>query len=108
MVVFRKLSSPQEKEITAYINDLFDGFITERIGRKFLTIAKTNQKWINLLDNTELKLEDVHDAFQQLEFFFNSDMTGYYIYFNAHPNDWTIKAVVEYLMIERAISADSE
>ena len=46
-----------KNEIPAYINDLFDRFIIDRIGRKFLTIEKTDHKWINLLDNTELKLK---------------------------------------------------
>ena len=53
------------------------------------------------------KSELVHNAFGNLNFFFNADMTGYYIYFDSHPNNWDMSCIVEILFIPKEISEEN-
>ena len=101
-----------------------------RVGKKTMTIPKTNHTWIKLLDSAEIdgvssldeililntyiqrnnryhhaKSNLVSSSFDQLEFFFDSDRKGYYTYFNNHP-DWSMECIVEYVKIPKEISVE--
>ena len=101
-----------------------------RVGKKTMTISKTNHTWIKLLDSAEIdgvssldevlilntyirrndryhhaKSDLVSSSFDQLEFFFDSDRKGYYTYFNNHP-DWSMECIVEYVKIPKEISVE--
>ena len=90
--------------------------IRGRIGRKSLTIPKTNHTWIKLLDASEIdnivtlqdiviqnvyirrndryhhaKSDLVSSSFDQLELFFKDDFSAYYCYFNSHPSGWSME-----------------
>ena len=90
--------------------------LRNRIGRKSLTIPKTNYTWIKLLDASEIddittlqdivilnvyirrndryhhaKSDLVASSFEQLGFFFKADFTEYHCYFNSHPSDWSME-----------------
>ena len=89
--------------------------IRGRIGRKALTIPKTNYTWIKLLDASEIdgvttlqetiiqnvyirrndryhhaKSDLVASSFDQLECFFKADFKEYHYYFNNHSSDWSM------------------
>ena len=122
-----KFSSDFRKALIEFRNEQ----IKDRIGRKSLTIPKTNYTWIKLLDASEIDgattLQDViiqnvyirrsdryHHAksdlvassFDQLEFFFDSDKKGYFCYFNGHPSDWNMECFLEYIVIPKEISVE--
>ena len=105
--------------------------IRGRIGRKALTIPKTNYTWINLLDVSEIdgvttlqdviipnvyirhndryhhaKSDLVSSSFDQLEFFFKADFSTYYCSFNNHPSDWNMECFLEYIVIPKEISVE--
>ena len=102
--------------------------VRNRIGRKSLTIPKTNYTWIKLLDASEIdgittlqdivilnvyirrndryhhaKSDLVADNFYQLEFFFKADFKEYHCYFNNHPSDWSMECFLEYIKIPKEI-----
>ena len=93
------------------INKLMKG----RVGKKSLTIPKTNYTWIKLLDAAEIdgvtsldevSIQDVYikktdryhnaksshtaSAFTNLEFFYDAKRENYYCYFDAHPSGWSM------------------
>ena len=102
-----------------------------RVGKKTLTIPKTNYTWIKLLDASEidgiLTLEEIiisnvyirrndryhhaksshtANAFTNLEFFFKADFKEYYCYFDSHPSNWKMDCIIEYVKIPKEISVD--
>ena len=112
-----------------FINNRMKG----RVGKKTLTIPKTNHTWIKLLDSAEIdgvssldevlilntyiqrsdryhhaKSDLVASSFDQLEFFFDSDRKGYYTYFNGSPSDWSLQCIVEYVKIPKKISIEED
>ena len=109
--------------------------IKNRIQRKYLTIPKTINKWLKLFDNTDVgdgvvDLKNVivlnvwikrwdryhhsksalleKDFNNSIEFFYSSDMTGYYTYFSTVPSNWDMSCIIEWLRIPQPISVDSE
>ena len=105
--------------------------VRDRVGKKSLTIPKTNYTWIKLLDaseidgistleeiiiqNTYIKRTDryhhaksdlVANSFDQLEFFFKADFKEYYCYFNSHPSDWSMECYLEYIKIPKEINVE--
>ena len=101
----------------------------QRVGKKILTIPKTNYTWIKLLDTSEIdgvnSLQDVliqdiyikrndryHHAksdlvassFNQLEFFYDKDFLAYYCYFESHPSDWSMACFFNYVKIPKQVS----
>ena len=118
-----------QKQIIQFRNEQIRG----RIGRKALGIPKTNYIWIPLLSASDIDgattLQDVvvqnvyirrndryHHAksdlvasrFEQLEFFFSSDFTKYYCYFNTHPSGWGMECFLEYIVIPRELPVSSD
>ena len=138
----------QITQIQTSIKSAFDSFKVElqkkltefrseqircRIGRRTLTIPKTNYTWIPLLSTFNIDgvttLQDViiqnvyirrndryHHAksdlvassFEQLEFFFSSDFKNYYCYFEKHPTDWGMECFLEYIIPKEISSEDSD
>ena len=43
------------------------------------------------------------DFNNSIEFFYNSDMTGYYTYFSTVPSDWDMSCIIEWLRIPQPI-----
>ena len=109
--------------------------IKNRIERKYLTIPKTINKWLKLFDNTDIgdgvvDLKNVivlnvwikrwdryhhaksalleKDFNNSIEFFYNSDMTGYYTYFSTVPSNWDMSCIIEWLRIPQPISNENE
>ena len=122
-----KFSSDFRKSIIQFRNQQ----IKSRVGRKALTIPKTNYTWIPLLSASEIdgvssldevlilntyirrsdryhhaKSDLVASSFNQLEFFFKADFSVYYMYFNGHPSDWQMDAYIEYIKIPKQISVE--
>ena len=122
-----KFSSDFRKALIEFRNEQIRG----RIGRKRLTIPKTNYTWIKLLDATEIdkvttlqdiviqnvyirrndryhhaKSDLVANSFDQLEFFFKADFKEYYCCFNNHPSDWSMECFLEYIIIPKEISVE--
>ena len=102
-----------------------------RIGKKTLTIPKTNYTWIKLLDASEIdgitSLQDIliqdifikrtdryHHAksdlvagkFNDLEFFYDKEFKGYYCYFGSHPSDWSMDCFFHYMKLPKEIKID--
>ena len=109
--------------------------IKNRIQRKYLNIPKTINVWIKLFDNTDVgddvsnlknsiilnvwikRWDRYHngksallekDFDNSIEFFYNSDMTGYYTYFTKIPSGWAMDCIIEWLRIPQPISIDNE
>ena len=105
--------------------------IKGRVGKKTLTIPKTNYTWIKLLDVSEIdgvtSLQDVliqdiyikrsdryHHAksdlvassFNQLEFFYDEDFKGYFCYFNSHPSDWSMDCFFHHVKLPKEINIE--
>ena len=122
-----KCSVELQKAIIQFRNKQIRG----RFGRKTLTIPKTNYTWIKLLDASEIdgattlqdiiiqnvyirrndryhhaKSDLVSSSFDQLEFFFKADYSGYFCFFNGCPSDWTIDCFLEYIIIPKEISVE--
>ena len=101
----------------------------QRVGKKILTIPKTNYTWIKLLDASEIhgvnSLQDVliqniyikrndryHHAksdlvaseFNQLELFYDKDFLAFYCYFESHPSDWSMACFFNYIKIPKQVS----
>ena len=123
-----KFSSDFRKALIEFRNKQIRG----RVGRKSLTIPKTNYTWIKLLDASEFdgvttlqeiiiqnvyikrtdryhhaKSDLVANSFDQLEFFFKDDFSAYYCYFNNHPSDWDMGAFLEYIKIPKEINVEN-
>ena len=104
-----------------------------RVGKKTLTIPKTNYTWIKLLDVSEIdgvkSLQDIliqdiyikrsdryHNAksdlvagkFNNLEFFYDKDFKGYYCYFGSHPSDWSMDCFFRYVKLPKEISIEED
>ena len=122
-----KFSADLQKSMIQFRNEQIRG----RIGRKALTIPKTNHTWIKLLDASEIdgvttlqeiiiqnvyirhddryhnaKSDLVSSSFNQLEFYFNADFKEYHCYFNNHPSDWSMECFLEYIIIPKEISVE--
>ena len=122
-----KFSVELQKAMIQFRNEQIRG----RIGRKSLTIPKTNYSWIPLLSASDIdgitSLQDViiqnvyirrndryhhsksdlvASSFDQLEFFFKSDFSIYYCYFNNHPSDWSMECFLEYIVIPKEINVE--
>lgn len=107
--------------------------VKNRINLKFLTIPKTVNKWLVLLDKSDdgdnaTSLKDVivlnvwsecwnryHHSKSALlekalnssiEFFYNSDMTAYFTYFSSAPSNWSMKCILEWLRIPQPLSSN--
>ena len=105
--------------------------IKGRVGKKTLTIPKTNHTWIKLLDVSEIdgvtSLQDVliqdifikrsdryHHAksdlvassFNQLEFFYDEDFKGYFCYFKSHPSDWSMDCFFIHVKLPKEIKVE--
>ena len=105
--------------------------IKGRVGKKTLTIPKTNQTWIKLFDVSEIEgvtsLQDVliqdiyikrsdryHHAksdlvassFNQLEIFYDKDFKKYFCYFNSHPSDWLMDCFFSYVKTPKEINIE--
>ena len=116
------IQSSIQTALNKFSSDLFK-FINNRmkgrVGRKLLTIPKTNYTWIKLLGASEFdgvttlqeiiihaKSDLVANSFDQLEFFFKDDFSAYYCYFNNHPSDWDMDAFLEYIKIPKEINIE--
>ena len=109
--------------------------VKNRIQRKYLKIPKKINTWIKLFDYTDVdndtidlknvivlniwikRFDRFHNAKSALlekdfgnsiEFFYNSDMTGYYTYFSTVPNNWSMETIVEWLKLPKIISIENE
>ena len=129
-----KLQTHEAKILTQMLN-FRNEQIKNRIQRKYLTIPKTPHQWIKLFDNTDVgddvvdlknviilnvwikRFDRFHNAKSALlekdlnnsiEFFYNSEMTGYYTYFSTVPSNWDMSSFIEWLRIPQPISIDSE
>ena len=122
-----KFKSDLQKSVIEFRNEQ----VRNRIGRKSLTIPKTNYTWIKLLDASEIdgittlqdivilnvyirrndryhhaKSDLVASSFDQLEFFFKADFKEYHCYFNNHPSDWSMECFLEYIKIPKEIDIE--
>ena len=102
-----------------------------RVGKKSLTITKTNYTWIKLLDAAEIdgvtsldevSIQDVYikrtdryhnaksshtaSAFTNLEFFYDAERENYYCYFDDHPSGWLMDCFFHYVKIPKEISGE--
>ena len=102
-----------------------------RVGKKSLTIPKTNYTWIKLLDAAEIdgvtsldevSIQDVYikrtdkyhnaksshtaSAFTNLEFFYDAERENYYCYFDDHPSGWSMDCFFHYVKITKEISGE--
>ena len=102
-----------------------------RVGKKSLTIPKTNYTWIKLLDVIEIDgitsldevlIQDIYikrtdryynaknshtaNAFTNLEFFYDDKRENYYCYFDAHPSGWSMDCFFHYVKITKEISVE--
>ena len=119
------IQSSIQTALNKFSTDLFkfiNNRIKGRVGKKTLTIPKTNYTWIKLLDASEIdgistleeiiiqniyirrndryhhaKSSHVANAFTNLEFFFKADFKEYYCYFDSHPSNWRMECIVEYV-----------
>ena len=128
------IQSSIQTALNKFSSDLFK-FINNRmkgrVGRKSLTIPKTNYTWIKLLGASEFdgvttlqeiiiqniyikrtdryhhaKSDLVANSFDQLEFFFKDGFSAYYCHFNNHPSDWDMDAFLEYIKIPKEINIE--
>ena len=104
-----------------------------RVGKKSLTITKTNNIWIKLLDAAEIdgvtsldevSIQDVYikstdryhntksshtaNAFTNLEFFYDDKREKYYCYFDNHPSSWSMDCFFHYVKIPKEIAIEEE
>ena len=102
-----------------------------RVGKKSLTISKSNYTWIKLLDVTEIDgittldevlIQDLYikrndryhnaksshtaNAFINLEFFYDDARENYYCYFDNHPSDLDMGVFLEYIKIPKEINIE--
>ena len=111
----------------------FNKQIKGRVGKKSLTIHKTNYTWIKLLDVTEIdeitsldevliqdicikstdryhnaKSSHTANAFTNLEFFYDDKREKYYCYFDNHPSSWSMDCFFHYVKIPKEIAIEEE
>ena len=111
----------------------FNKQIKGRVGKKSLTIHKTNYTWIKLLDVTEIDeitsldevlIQDMYikstdryhnaksshtaNAFTNLEFFYDVERENYYCYFDDHPSGWSMDCFFHYIKIPKEIAIEEE
>ena len=111
----------------------FNKQIKGRVGKKSLTIHKTNYTWIKLLDVTEIDeitsldevlIQDMYikstdryhnaksshtaNAFTNLEFFYDAERENYYCYFDDHPSGWSMDCFFHYIKIPKEIAIEEE
>ena len=107
--------------------------IKGRVGKKSLTIHKTNYTWIKLLDVTEIDeitsldevlIQDMYikstdryhnaksshtaNAFTNIEFFYDDKREKYYCYFDNHPSSWSMDCFFHYVKIPKEIAIEEE
>ena len=131
----QNLIKQHEAKILTQMFNFRNEQIKNRIQRKYLTIPKTINVWIKLLDNTDVgdnvtNLKNViilnvwikrwnryHNAKSALlekdfgnsiEFFYNSNMTEYHTYFSTVPSNWDMSSFIEWLRIPQPISIEYE
>ena len=123
-----------QKSVKKYNNNLrkmINKRMKGRVGKKSLTIPKTNYTWIKLLDVAEIDgvtsldevlIQDVYikrtdryhnaksshtaSAFTNLEFFYDAERENYYCYFDAHPSGWSMDCFFHYVKITKEISVE--
>ena len=123
-----------QKSLKQYNNNLkkiINKRMKGRVGKKSLTIPKTNYTWIKLLDVTEIDgiasldevlIQDIYikrtdryynaknshtaNAFTNLEFFYDDKRENYYCYFDAHPSGWSMDCFFHYVKITKEISVE--
>ena len=114
----KKFSVDLQKSMIQFRNEQ----IRDRVGRKTLTIPKTNFTWIKLLDASEIDgvttLQDIiiqnvyirrNDRYHHAKSDLVSssfDQLEYYVYFNNHPSDWNMECFLEYIKIPKEISIE--
>ena len=102
-----------------------------RVGKKSLTIPKTNHTWIKLLSISDVKgitsldevlIQDIYikrtnryhnaksdlvaSSFDQLEFFYDAERKNYYCYFNNHPSNWGMDCFFHYVKLPKEIKTE--
>ena len=104
-----EFTSNIQKPIIEFRNEQIRG----RIGRKALTIPKTYETWIKILDASEIDgvatLQEIiiqNVYIRCCEFFFKADFKEYHYYFNNHPSDWGMECFLEYIVIPKEISIE--
>ena len=125
-----------QKSLKQYNNNLkkmINKQIKGRVGKKSLTIHKTNNTWIKLLDFTEIDgitsldevlIQDMYikstdryhnaksshtaNAFTNLEFFYDDKREKYYCYFDNHPSSWSMDCFFHYVKIPKEIAIEEE
>ena len=111
----------------------FNKQIKGRVGKKSLTIHKTNYTWIKLLDVTEIDeitsldevlIQDMYikstdryhnaksshtaNAFTNLEFFYDAERENYYCYFDDYPSGWSMDCFFHFVKIPKEIAIEEE
>ena len=104
-----------------------------RVGKKSLTIPKTNNTWIKLLDVTEINgvdsldevlIQDMYikrtdryhnaksshtaNAFTNLEFFYDDKRENYYCYFDNYPSGWNMDCFLHYVKLPKPLAIEEE
>ena len=129
-----ELQTHEAKILTQMLN-FRNEQIKNRIQKKTLRIPKTINTWLKLFDYTDVgdgvvdlnnvivlnvwikRWDRYHHAKSALlekdfnnsiEFFYNSDMTGYYTYFSTVPSNWDMSCIIEWLRIPQPISSSNE
>ena len=121
------------KKYNNNLNKMINKRMKGRVGKKSLTIPKTNYTWIKLLDVTEIDgvdsldevlIQDMYikrtnryhnakslhtaNAFTNLEFFYDAERENYYCYFDAHPSGWSMDCFFHYVKIPKEIAIEEE
>ena len=103
------------------------------VGKKSLTIPKTNYTWIKLLDAAEIdgvtsldevSIQDVYikrtdryhnaknshtaSAFTNLKFFYDANRENYYCHFDQHPSGWKMDCFLHYVRIPKPLAIEEE
>ena len=125
-----------QKSIKKFNNNLkkmINKRMKRRVGKKSLTIPKTNYTWIKLLDVTEIDgitsldevlIQDMYikstdryhnaksshtaNAFTNLEFFYDDKREKYYCHFDNHPSSWPMDCFFHYVKIPKEIAIEEE
>ena len=122
--------------LTKYNNDLIKMInqrMKGRVGKKSLTIPKTNYTWIKLLSVDEIDgvesldevlIQDIYikrtdryhnaksshtaNAFTNLEFFYDANRENYYCYFDNHPSSWSMECFLHYVKLPKELEIEEE
>ena len=128
------VQSSIEKSLKQFNNNLkkmINERMKGRVGKKSLTIPKSNYTWIKLLDATEIDgitsldevlIQDVYikrtdryhnaknshtaNAFTNLEFFYDANRENYYCHFDQHPSGWAMDCFFHYVKITKEINVE--